>query len=218
MRRAADGIDLVAWRVTSGQRVAPRRSSTVLLWIRQTPVMPHNLLLTGPPGCGKTTAVRRVIDALGSRKLSGFYTEEIRLSNQRVGFRAIGLNGSSAVLAHVDFRSTHRVGRYGVDVDAFEAVVRSELDPPSEATEFIVIDEIGKMECLSRVFVDIVSQLLDCRVPVLATVAAKAGGFIAEVKARDDVEITTLSPRNPDAAPQLILQRLLTGFTCGPKR
>ncbi len=39
---------------------------------------PKNVLLTGPPGCGKTTVVRRVIEQLGDRCLAGFYTQEIR--------------------------------------------------------------------------------------------------------------------------------------------
>jgi nucleoside-triphosphatase THEP1 len=31
-----------------------------------------NLLLTGLPGCGKTTVVRRVVELPGSRRLAGF--------------------------------------------------------------------------------------------------------------------------------------------------
>jgi len=38
----------------------------------------HVLLLTGPPGIGKTTAMRRIAAALAGRKIGGFTTEEIR--------------------------------------------------------------------------------------------------------------------------------------------
>ena len=31
-----------------------------------------NLLLTGPPGCGKTTIVRCVVELLKARRLAGF--------------------------------------------------------------------------------------------------------------------------------------------------
>ncbi|MBU4398537.1 MAG: nucleoside-triphosphatase, partial [Planctomycetes bacterium] len=47
-----------------------------------------NLLLTGPPGCGKTTVVRRVIERLCDHRLAGFYTKEIRQQGSRVGFLA----------------------------------------------------------------------------------------------------------------------------------
>jgi nucleoside-triphosphatase THEP1 len=33
------------------------------------------ILLTGLPGCGKTTAVMRIVENLDSEKLAGFYTQ-----------------------------------------------------------------------------------------------------------------------------------------------
>ncbi len=64
--------------------------------------MPHaiaeNILLTGLPGCGKTTVVRHVVELLKARRLAGFYTEELREHGQRVGFAAVGTHGQSATL------------------------------------------------------------------------------------------------------------------------
>ena len=37
---------------------------------------PHVLLLTGTPGIGKTTVIRRAADRLRDKGLRGFYTEE----------------------------------------------------------------------------------------------------------------------------------------------
>jgi nucleoside-triphosphatase THEP1 len=36
------------------------------------------ILLTGLPGCGKTTAVMKVVAALACENVTGFYTEIIR--------------------------------------------------------------------------------------------------------------------------------------------
>ena len=47
-----------------------------------SPSPAKNLLLTGPPGCGKTTVVRRVIHQLSHLRLAGFYTEEMRRPRQ----------------------------------------------------------------------------------------------------------------------------------------
>jgi nucleoside-triphosphatase len=102
------------------------------------------------------------------------------------------------VLADRAIKSRARVGRYGVDVAGFEDLVRPELARPSD---LILIDEIGKMECFSRLFVETVRGLLDGPVPVVATVAVKGGGFIAEVKARPDVLIWTVSQENRDGLP-----------------
>ena len=38
---------------------------------------PHLLLITGTPGIGKTTVIRRVADRVKAEGLRGFYTEEI---------------------------------------------------------------------------------------------------------------------------------------------
>ncbi|PYK36728.1 MAG: hypothetical protein DME60_13840, partial [Verrucomicrobia bacterium] len=39
--------------------------------------MTEKVLLTGRPGCGKTTLIKRVVSNL-ARRAGGFYTEEIR--------------------------------------------------------------------------------------------------------------------------------------------
>ena len=58
-------------------------------------VLAKNLLLTGPPGCGKTTVIRRLVERLANRRVAGFYTHEIRKKGQRVGFEVRGLNGGA---------------------------------------------------------------------------------------------------------------------------
>jgi len=40
--------------------------------------MDKNILLTGKPGCGKTTLIRRVLERLTEIDSGGFYTQEIR--------------------------------------------------------------------------------------------------------------------------------------------
>jgi nucleoside-triphosphatase len=73
-----------------------------------------------------------------------------------------------------------------------------------------VIDEIGKMECFSRVFRDKVRALLDSGAPVFGTVALNGGGFIAEVKARDDVALFAITVKNRDTLPDEIGRILLS--------
>ena len=148
------------------------------------------------------------MELLGDLRLAGFYTQEIRQHGQRVGFEAVGLSGRSATLAHIDFRSPHRVGWYGVDLGGFEAILQAELAKPTGQVDIFVIDEIGKMECLSRVFVGAVTSILDSQVPVLATVAAKGGGFIAAVKGRPDIEIVTVTHVNRGDLPDVLVERV----------
>jgi nucleoside-triphosphatase len=165
------------------------------------PRSPKNVLLTGLPGCGKTTVVRRVVQALGGVRLAGIYTKEVREGGQRVGFEIVGLGGQRCLLAHVDWRSHLRVGRYRVEPARLEPIIEAELGPSPDEVDVYVIDEIGKMECLCPAFVDAVRRVLDGPAPVLATVALKGGGFIAEAKARPDVRLIAVDPANRDGLP-----------------
>jgi nucleoside-triphosphatase len=115
----------------------------------------------------------------------------------RTGFALKSLEGREGVLAHVDFSSSQRVGKYGVDVAGFEAFLEAiHLERPDAG--LVMIDEIGKMECLSRRFQRRVKAVLDSNRMLIATIAQHGGGLIAEIKSRKDVRIYTLTAQHRD--------------------
>jgi len=164
----------------------------------------HILLMTGVPGVGKTTVVRAVAGALAGRRLAGFYTEEIRERGERKGFRLVGFEGAQGVIAHRELPLSARVGRYGVDVAAIDRLAAETLGLDHPHALYLV-DEIGKMECLSARFVEGMRTLLDRGRPVVATIARKGGGLIAEVKARPDVLLWEITRGNRDAMGDRVL-------------
>ena len=135
---------------------------------------PKNVLITGPPGIGKTTLIMKLVRSLLPYGPVGFCTREIREEGVRKGFELVSLDEKTGVLAHVGIGGPHRVGKYGVDISGFERFLGGINFLGSEHM-VIVIDEIGKMECLSPVFVDMLGRLLDASKPVVATIALKAG-------------------------------------------
>ena len=164
------------------------------------------LLLTGPPQCGKTTVVRRVAERFPGRA-AGFYTREVRQSGRRVGFEIVTLAGEVAWLSHVDFPGPNRVGKYGVDLEGLHRVGLAALTP-APGVDLIVVDEVGKMECLSPRFVASLEQLWSAPVPLLITVAEKGGGYIAQIKGKPGARLITVTPANRDGLPDRILDIL----------
>ena len=165
------------------------------------------LLLTGPPGVGKTTAVLRVSRSLAGWRLGGFYTQEMRTHGTREGFRLVSFDGRSAVIAHIDFPKVQRVGKYGVDVRALDEAADTTLAENPGRTLYL-IDEIGKMECLSTRFLTRVRSLLSGRHPMIATVALRGTGFIAEVKHWPHSSLWQINRDNREAMPQQVLRWL----------
>ncbi|MFH1742755.1 MAG: nucleoside-triphosphatase [bacterium] len=169
-----------------------------------------HLLLTGPPGCGKSTILVSLAKRLEGGNVRGFTTAEEREKGRRVGFKIRTLSGQEGLLSHVSFRGPYRVSRYGVDIAQFERLVLPELSLKDPTVEAFLIDEIGKMECFSQHFVDAVKRILRGPIPVIATIAAKGGGFISEVKSLPNVNMVQVTPANRDKLPEQI-ERWLSG-------
>jgi nucleoside-triphosphatase len=143
---------------------------------------PVKILLTGHPGSGKTTSVREVVERLRGRvPMTGFITEELRESGRRVGFQGVTLDGRTFALAHVRTGGSLRIGPYGVDLAGLESIGLDALTPHQPGV-VVVLDEIGKMECLSEAFKTRVAQLLEDDTPLIATVAAVGVGFVKRVR------------------------------------
>ncbi|HYY06898.1 MAG TPA: nucleoside-triphosphatase [Candidatus Limnocylindria bacterium] len=164
---------------------------------------PANLLITGPPGIGKTTVLERVLACLPPAAATGFLTREVRARGVRQGFAIETLDGHTAPLASVHFDAGPRVGRYRVRVAALDAVAVPAL-APRPGVRLIVVDEIGKMESLSSRFADAVRAALDSPVPVLGTIARSGGALIAEVRRRPDVTLVEVTHENRYGLPAKI--------------
>jgi nucleoside-triphosphatase len=147
--------------------------------------------------------IRRVADRLETKGVRGFYTKEMREAGERRGFELVSFDGTTRIIAHADFPKRHRVGKYGVDVQAIDDAAA--LLRPDPAARVYLLDEIGKMECISVRFVAAVRALISGSIPIIATVGARGGGFIAEVKRSPECELWQLTHANRDELPARVL-------------
>jgi nucleoside-triphosphatase len=167
--------------------------------------MMMNILITGAPGSGKTTLFRRLVEALRHLQPLGFFTQEIREGGVRKGFTLNGLDGSSGMLAHVDFPGDFRVGRYGVDVAGFEDFI-GRISLSGHVSKLVMIDEIGKMECFSEKFNALISEVLGAERMLIATISLKGGGLSAEIKKRPDIRLFEATRKNQNTIIAQILK------------
>jgi nucleoside-triphosphatase len=166
-----------------------------------------SLLITGVPGVGKTTLIRNIAQSLENFHPAGFYTREVRKGGLRVGFDLVGLNGQIRTLAHITIAGRYRVGKYGVDIPGFDEFLKS-LTIPSGDRCLIIIDEIGKMECFSAVFREMITRLLEDDCLLIATIAKRGNDFIEQIKKRHDVLLFELTRDNRDTILPLLLENI----------
>ena len=80
-----------------------------------------HLLLTGEPACGKTTLIKILLPLIPDSR--GFFMQELREYEKRVGFKAVTLRGEEAVFAHKNFTSSQAVSGYAAN-DFKKMVIR----------------------------------------------------------------------------------------------
>jgi nucleoside-triphosphatase len=176
-----------------------------------TVASPPRLLVTGSPGAGKTTVVGATVDRLRAAGLTvaGFVTREVREGGRRVGFEVAALDGPAARIAQVGWSSPVRVGRYHVDVAAFEGVALPAVRQALLAGGVVVLDELGSMELASAGFVALLAEVFAAPAAVLATVHQRAHPVTDAIKARPDAELVTVTADNRDELPEVLGDRLV---------
>ncbi|MBD3387852.1 MAG: NTPase [Candidatus Altiarchaeales archaeon] len=170
-----------------------------------------NVLLTGSPGVGKTTVVRKVISRLPG-SVGGFYTEEMLESGKRVGFRIRTVDGMAGVLAHKKSHGTYFVEddrtEYRINLRDLEDIGVKSIIDAVESDDVVVIDEIGRMELFSDHFRDAVSHAFDSGKTVFASISKYGGSFEEELKMREGNRVFEVTADNRDSLPDVVLQAL----------
>lgn len=158
------------------------------------------ILLTGHPGAGKTTAVRKILE-LTKEHCGGFYTREVLSNDSRVGFEIITLDGETVALAtknqDISFAAEITFGAYKVNLDAINVVAVPSIERAVKEKRIVVIDEIGPMEIFSEAFRKMVMTVLNLsNVLVFGTIVERPNPFADLVKAHPRAIVKTITIEN----------------------
>lgn len=159
--------------------------------------MGKTILLTGRPRVGKTTIIKDVVRRLPGQA-GGFYTEEIKERGRRQGFKIVTLDGQEGILAHVDIKSPMRVSKYGVNLADLEDIGVAAIREAIAQKDYVVIDEIGKMELFSKTFRDAVWAAIHSDSFVLGTITLRSHSWADSVKALPQVTTIEVTQANRD--------------------
>lgn len=143
------------------------------------------VLLTGLPGVGKTTMVKKIADNLVARglKVAGITTSEVRENGQRIGFRITDLStGEEGWLARKESSGGPRTGSYRIVMDDLERIgVEALRKLIRGGIDFAIVDEVGPMEMTSSSFRSSLGEVFHGSQATLVTV--KLGSRYEEIDA-----------------------------------
>ncbi|MBO8144321.1 MAG: dTMP kinase [Thermodesulfobacterium sp.] len=167
------------------------------------------IFILGSPGVGKTTLVEYLSNFIRTHlaefKISGFITKEIREGKERKGFKIKVLNSEEEYLLAIkknfmnfeENKNRPSVGKYVVMIENLEKVVNF-LEKVKGKEEFFIIDEIGKMEILSKRFCNFIETLLNSDIHLLATVGKGENPFLKKVKNFEPAYLCEVTKENRD--------------------
>jgi len=170
------------------------------------------ILLTGQPGIGKSTIVKKIAELITS-KSGGFYTREVRKGKRRIGFEIVTLEGETDLLAtkesSINFPQQVLFESYRINLDAIETVGIPALLKAMADNKIVVVDEIGPMEIFSAQFCDTILKILDDQTTaVVGTIVQRPYNFANEVKAHPRVTMKSVTLDNRDGLPSEIYSLL----------
>ena len=131
--------------------------------------MPQNIFITGVPKSGKTTLLEKLANELTSRdlKVCGFVSPDEKHSGKRTKFYVKDIRtGKNAILADINGDGP-KVNKYKVNIKSFESICIPALED-FENCDVVIIDEIGLMESKSNKFLDLLDQILESNIPLVA--------------------------------------------------
>jgi nucleoside-triphosphatase len=174
------------------------------------------ILVTGPPGIGKTSTLRRAVKELKRKyKVGGMICREVREGGVRVGFEIMDLSiGQRGWLAHVNQPAGPRIGKYLVNLTDLEVIGAGSILAALQNADIIAIDEIGPMELSSPAFRNALIRAVENSKPMLGTIHyGLRNSLISSIKERTDVEIFEVTRENRESLHNLIVNKICEFLT-----
>ena len=167
-------------------------------------------VLTAPPKTGKSTAIKKIINMLGTKNCCGFYTKEMIEDGQRVGFKIVTLSGKEGILARVSYDGEYIIGKYGVNLKEFEKLALTELENIINADDnkYVIIDEIGPMQLFSNKYKELLLKIASTDRKIIGTAFYDSYDWLDDFKKLDNVELIEINEMNRNDIPMEVVEKI----------
>src|SRR5579885_1555623 len=120
------------------------------------------ILLTAPPGMGKSTIREKVVRGFDGKHYGIVAREVLDESGKRIGFTSINPSGQSQqFMFYTESPSAESIGgQFDVDIKAIDDFVVPELKKGmTDSSALIFVDEIGRAQAKSPLFLQTLRQI-----------------------------------------------------------
>ncbi|MCL4327725.1 MAG: NTPase [Candidatus Thermoplasmatota archaeon] len=168
--------------------------------------------ITGPVGSIKSEVLKKIIEMLehDGAKVQGLLVGETMKNGKLSGYTLYDLFTKKKItFSDVSIASRVKIDKIGVDTRLLEEFLVPSLEKARENADYIVIDEIGKLENTTKVVQKEIEDTLNSDKPLIVTLHKKSRNpVLQEIRSLEGVRVFDLTPINRNILPFKVLKVL----------
>ena len=156
--------------------------------------------ITGLPGSGRTKLLLSLVEMLESekKKVGGILTKPVIEDGKVTGFMMQDyMTKEEVMVASTHITSRNRIDQLGIDKDKLGIISMNAIKRAVYEADFVIIDEIGKVQLTNEYFNKAVLNALKSNKPIIMTIYKKSrSSLLQEIRRRDDIRMLEVTPVN----------------------